>query len=1085
MPHFLKKWLSIYDEETAVFGWTVLLLLLLSAATVILNNYAETAFLKRFGVKHLPVIYMLNSVLTFILMGLMAGVMARLPGVRLLTYSFLFFAGSIAAFRFIIPLGIDLLYPLLYILKAQYVILLGLLFWNLANDFFNTRQAKRLFPLIAAGGAIGTILGSAATPVLAGLFSLDNLTLVYAALMALAAMVGVKMEARFPTLVIVKENPVKADSKPSVMNQIQDVRDLMHKSDLVWILILLTLIPNVIIPVLNYQFNFAIDSQFGTEDGLVSFFGYFRSFMSLLSLLLLLFVSKAYSRWGLAVALMFHPVNYALVFAAFLMQFNVFSAIYARLSTTVIRTTLNKPVTDILMGVFPVSYRAALRPFLRGTIVRIGLFAGSGIILTAGHFFHPKFLSLAMLPFVFAWILTTLYLKRHYARILAELMAENVLDLKALEADTAKHLFRGRESQKRLLDSFLAERGPGALWYARVLRSLDVFDLDAAILAAIGNHDNHTRISLMALLSRRAGGKAVTVLARYARGDDQALAAAALRAVRRLRAPSGAALCRSILDTTPYPELQALAAAGCLERRSAAYRAQVDAWLAAEDPDLRLAGVIGAGETGRAAYQSVLKNILASAEDPDLLAHTLTSYGRLNDGIEHGLATHYLQNAQPVVRRAAIEALRIDNDEALQQTLVLLGDPNERIRSAAEEKILRAPYQNGALLVEALNDPNSMRRSGLFRLLNDLDIKALDIFIYAQAQLEVCYRRLAEAHALRHAQADPHAALLADHLIERSRERLEDLMRVVALQDRSGTMRTIFRNIFSADSRQQANAREALENVADRALLKLFLPLVKDLSTDKLVALGRRRFDISDYHADRESLFADLFRSTDWITVVLSIQAARTHCPAALHSAALASLDAADNPHIRRAAALVVNPNTAGPEQKETDMEKEMPIPDKILHLKKIDIFRNMSVNELAAIASITEQVVYPAGHIMFQAGDPAESIYMVIAGEITAFADDTDPPELFRPGDSVGGIVLLTDDVRLFSARTSQETSLLMIHKRDFLEIVREYPQIALDISKLLCEYVKELWQRASDRSLSDGNSIFDGPAGVDRSDQ
>ena len=90
MSRFLKKWLAVYDEEIALFGWTVLLLFLLSAASVILNNYAETAFLKRFGVKHLPVIYMLNSALTFIIMGLLAGIMARLPGIRLLTYVLVF-----------------------------------------------------------------------------------------------------------------------------------------------------------------------------------------------------------------------------------------------------------------------------------------------------------------------------------------------------------------------------------------------------------------------------------------------------------------------------------------------------------------------------------------------------------------------------------------------------------------------------------------------------------------------------------------------------------------------------------------------------------------------------------------------------------------------------------------------------------------------------------------------------------------------------------------------------------------------------------------------------------------------------------
>lgn len=1081
MPHFLKKWLSIYDEETAVFGWTVLLLLLLSAATVILNNYAETAFLKRFGVKHLPVIYMLNSALTFIIMGLLGGVMARLPGVRLLTYCLFFFAGSIVAFRFIIPLEIDLLYPVLYILKAQYLILMGLLFWNLANDLFNTRQAKRLFPLISAGGAIGTILGSAVTPVLADLVSMDNLTLVYGVLMVLAALVVAKMGTRFPTLVIVSDKPVKTDSKPSVLNQFQDVRKLMQKSDLVWILILLTLIPNVIIPVLNYQFNFAIDSQFGTEDGLVTFFGYFRSFMSLVSLLLLLFVSKAYSRWGLAVALMFHPLNYALVFIAFLVQFDVFSAIYARLSTTVIRTTLNKPVTDILMGVFPVSYRAALRPFLRGTVVRIGLFAGSGIILAAGHFFHPKYLSLAMLPFVVAWIITTLYLKRHYARILADLMSENVLDLKTLEADAAKHLFRSRESQKRLLDSFLAERGSGALWYARVLRSLDVPDLDEAILAVIGNHDNPTRISLMDLLSKRAGGKAVTVLARYTRKDDQALAAAALQTVRRLGTPSGAALCQSILETASRPEIKALAAAGCLGSTSAEYRKQVDTWLAAGNPDLQLAGVISAGESGQTAYLKVLGSILTPEAEPTLLARALKSYGQLSNGLENKMAAPYLQHPDQTVRQAAIEALRIDGDRTLHQAVALLGDPDDHTRRIAEERILSAPHQNGPLLIEALNGPGKKRRDGLFRILSALDIKALDTFHYAENQIEICYRRLAEAQALRQEQTDRYAALLADHLEVQGRGHLEDLIRVVTLQDRSGTMRTIFRGLFSNDPRQQANAREALEDVADRTLLKLFMPLVNDLPRDRVVALGRKRFKLPDYAKDLTALYADLIQSGNWITVVMALPPAANCRPAALPPETLTSLAASGNPHIRRAVDRYFSPDSSRRSLKETDMEKEMPIPDKILHLKKVDIFRNMSVNELAAIASITEQVVYPAGHIMFQEGDPAEAMYMVIAGEITAYKDETDTPEVFKPGDSIGGVALLTDDDRLSSARTSQETSLLMIHKHDFLEIVREYPQIALDISKLLCEYVKELWQRASDRSDTDGNSIFNGPVGID----
>ncbi len=97
----------------------------------------------------------------------------------MLTRLFVFCGVSVAAIRLIIPLGYDLVYPLLFMLKSQYEVLLALLFWNLANDLFNTRQSKRLFPLITAGGIIGQILGSFSTPHMVDAISIDNLLFVY------------------------------------------------------------------------------------------------------------------------------------------------------------------------------------------------------------------------------------------------------------------------------------------------------------------------------------------------------------------------------------------------------------------------------------------------------------------------------------------------------------------------------------------------------------------------------------------------------------------------------------------------------------------------------------------------------------------------------------------------------------------------------------------------------------------------------------------------------------------------------------------------------------------------------------------
>jgi ATP/ADP translocase len=206
MLKYLGKWLNVYEDEIALFLWAALLFFLIRSSSLIFNNFAETAFLKRFGVEYLPLVYMVNSISTFVVMAFITGIMARLPGSRLLGYLFLFCGISVAGLRFVIPLGFDLLYPLLYVLKSQYEVLLALIFWNLANDLFNTRQSKRLFPLLSAGGVLGSIAGSFTTPLLARAITMDNLMLAYLGMTVIGAVAVKGMGGRFPTLLLSEKN---------------------------------------------------------------------------------------------------------------------------------------------------------------------------------------------------------------------------------------------------------------------------------------------------------------------------------------------------------------------------------------------------------------------------------------------------------------------------------------------------------------------------------------------------------------------------------------------------------------------------------------------------------------------------------------------------------------------------------------------------------------------------------------------------------------------------------------------------------------------------------------------------------------
>ena len=266
----VRKWLNLYEEETALFLWAALLLFIIHVGNILFTNTAETAFLKRYGVQYLPIMYMINAVVTFFIMGVLTGIMARMPDSRLLSYMLVGSGALVGSLRFAIPLGYDLIYPVLFLLKSQLEVLLALVFWNMANDLFNTRQSKRIFPLMTAGGVIGAILGSFATSPLAKLIRVDNLLLAYFFLSLMAAAVVHRMGHLYPTLLVQDQTDrKKGKSRTNMVQEFRKILPLMKESTLVQVLIVFSLMANIVITIINYQFNFAVNQSYATEGGMI------------------------------------------------------------------------------------------------------------------------------------------------------------------------------------------------------------------------------------------------------------------------------------------------------------------------------------------------------------------------------------------------------------------------------------------------------------------------------------------------------------------------------------------------------------------------------------------------------------------------------------------------------------------------------------------------------------------------------------------------------------------------------------------------------------------------------------------------
>jgi hypothetical protein len=872
MLKFVGKWLKIFEDEIHLFLWVFFLFFLLGSSNVILNNYAETAFLKRFGVEYLPIVYMLNSIALFFLMGVLTGIMGRVPGARILSHLFIFCGVSVAGIRFLIPFGFDLIYPALFMLKAQYEALLGLLFWNMANDLFNTRQSKRLFPLITAGGVIGTMLGSFATPFLAKAITLDNLLLIYMGTTLIGAVVVRHMGKVYPTLLFSDEKAKKSKSRGNIIEEFKKIIPLMKESSLIKILILLTFLPNVIIPIMNYQFNFAVNAQYATESGMIHFFGVFRGFLNAISLVILLFVGRIYGRWGLPVALMFHPANYILAFLAFLFRFDLFSAMYARMSTMILRTTINNPARDILMGLIPGSLRSILRPFLRGTVVRVALLMGSGMILISEKLFHPKYLALVAIPFAAAWLASVFALKRKYSKILLDLISKDMFDLKALEETDMEQIFSGGKIESQLVQAFLNARGNRSLWYARLLKSLGIKNLDQHLLTALKHQKGSARADLLEFLSPQAGKEAAEMLAGLAASEKNPdIIAAAVKAANRLDTESSAIFDYEPFLNSKHPGIKAHALIGLYHRTPEKYGSTIASWLHSEDLPQRKAGIIAAGRSEDISFCDSLKEMLADEENEPVLPDILNGLYALRAAELNDRALPYLSNSSKKVRQAALAVIEIDNDALLRKTISMMADSDENIFELAKKKIETAPHQNAQLLVESLVISNRKIRKGIFDLLESLNIKDLDIFRFAQNQIKESYQYLANTVSLETFPENLTRNLLIDHFNEKMQLRIENILRVLAVQDPSGQIKIICRGLLSSDARKRSNAIEALDNMVDKRLFKIMLPFMEISSPQESLNTGRKDFDLIELDSEEKIFFSHLLTDEDWVTTALTL----------------------------------------------------------------------------------------------------------------------------------------------------------------------------------------------------------------------
>ncbi|HRZ87695.1 MAG TPA: cyclic nucleotide-binding domain-containing protein [bacterium] len=134
---------------------------------------------------------------------------------------------------------------------------------------------------------------------------------------------------------------------------------------------------------------------------------------------------------------------------------------------------------------------------------------------------------------------------------------------------------------------------------------------------------------------------------------------------------------------------------------------------------------------------------------------------------------------------------------------------------------------------------------------------------------------------------------------------------------------------------------------------------------------------------------------------------------------------------------------------------------EKIIFLKKVALFADMSSDELLAIAQISREESYASGTVVFNEGDPGDKMYLIASGKIDlSKRSDGSSARIasLSSGSCFGEMAILTDAGRTLTAVAAEPSVLLSICKEDFKTIVEEVPSVPFQIFNVLCQRLRSM---------------------------
>jgi CRP/FNR family transcriptional regulator len=139
--------------------------------------------------------------------------------------------------------------------------------------------------------------------------------------------------------------------------------------------------------------------------------------------------------------------------------------------------------------------------------------------------------------------------------------------------------------------------------------------------------------------------------------------------------------------------------------------------------------------------------------------------------------------------------------------------------------------------------------------------------------------------------------------------------------------------------------------------------------------------------------------------------------------------------------------------------------------LKSIPYFSGLGPAELESIRKLVFEKSADRAEMVLLEGESTANLYFVASGVVKVFKTSAEGKEqilsIVRPGESFNDVPIFDGGPNPASARTMGPVLLYGIKRNDMEAILRDYPQIALNVIKVLAKRVRHLVSLVEDLSF------------------